>query len=627
MPIEDGATAIPDRRVFEVLAHRDDVPGALGVREVKYLVAAVDTNRPTVFFLNTNKHNFHYVFARDVLKVQLTNGEFNRVTYFTDERRFLAGTILAHDTFKHADGSTGLYAVEFWPTDPVKVNFAAMAFELVNAAMPFARHQLAYHPSGVVQEELFESQRSEFELRNVRVVSTDRIFTNITYSPLNLGTGFGKVRVFDGSSPQPVSITNIVVFKTLPNDLSHVAGVLSEEPQTPLSHVNLRAKQNDTPNAYLRAAATDPRIAPHVDSIVRYEVAADDISIRAATAAEMEEFLEKQRPDKPQFPPRDLTRTEIVDLDGAGHTDLTSIGAKAANVAELRRVLSPEIVPHGYGVPFYFYDGFMTKNGLYEEIRDLIKGDKFARCEDVREKRLADIRKKIKRAKMPRKLREALGEMQARFPAGTGLRCRSSTNNEDLKDFNGAGLYDSFTHRPDEGHVEQTVKQVWASLWNRRAFEERHFYRIDHFHTAMAVLVHPNFDDEIANGVALTKNVYFPDFKGFYVNVQVGESLVTNPDPNAIPDELLIMEDVDQSTPGNPVYETIRIRRSSLVEPGKSVLTDSQLRLLTRQMELIQDHFKKVYRAENDQAFAMDLEFKIDRREQLTIKQARPWVD
>lgn len=44
-------------------------------------------------------------------------------------------------------------------------------------------------------------------------------------------------------------------------------------------------------------------------------------------------------------------------------------------------------------------------------------------------------------------------------------------------------------------------------------------------------------------------------------------------------------------------------------------------------MELIQEHFKKVYGAENDQAFAMDLEFKIDSREQLTIKQARPWVD
>jgi phosphoenolpyruvate synthase/pyruvate phosphate dikinase len=389
--------------------------------------------------------------------------------------------------------------------------------------------------------------------------------------------------------------------------------------------VNLRAKQNNTPNAYLRAAATDPRIAKHVDSIVRYEVAPDDIDIRAASADEMEEFLEKQRPDKPQTPPRDLSRTEIVDLDKASHADLTSIGAKAANLAELRRVLAPDIVPHGYGVPFYFYDRFMTKNDLYEEIRDIIEDDEFLKNEEIREERLSAIRKKIRRAKMPGKLRDALGEMRERFPAG--IRCRSSTNNEDLKDFNGAGLYDSFTHRPDEGHIEETVKQVWASLWNRRAFEERHFYRIDHFHTAMAVLVHPNFDDEIANGVALTKNVYFPDFRGFYVNVQVGESLVTNPDPNAIPDELLVMEDVDQSTPETPAYETIRIRRSSLVGPGKSVLTDAQLKLLTRQMELIQEHFKRVYEAETDQAFAMDLEFKIDSREQLTIKQARPWVD
>ena len=144
-----------------------------------------------------------------------------------------------------------------------------MAFDLIDAAMPFAGRRLAYHPSGAVQEELFESEQSEFERRGVRVVSTDSIFAGITYSPLNLGIGFGKVRVIDGSSPQPVSITNIVIFKTLPNDLSHVAGVLSEEPQTPLSHVNLRAKQNNTPNAYLRAAATDPRIAKHVDSIVR----------------------------------------------------------------------------------------------------------------------------------------------------------------------------------------------------------------------------------------------------------------------------------------------------------------------------------------------------------------------
>ena len=43
-------------------------------------------------------------------------------------------------------------------------------------------------------------------------------------------------------------------------------------------------------------------------------------------------------------------------------------------------------------------------------------------------------------------------------------RCRSSTNNEDLVGFNGAGLYDSFTHRPDEGlAVIRKISQMHPS--------------------------------------------------------------------------------------------------------------------------------------------------------------------
>ncbi len=53
-----------------------------------------------------------------------------------------------------------------------------------------------------------------------------------------------------------------------------------------------------------------------------------------------------------------------------------------------------------------------------------------------------------------------LTALHGRFPAGTALRCRSSTNNEDLPGFSGAGLYGSFAHRADEGHVAKTIKQV-----------------------------------------------------------------------------------------------------------------------------------------------------------------------
>lgn len=621
----DGATLVPDQAAFEALAHRDDVPGALGVREVKFLVTGADTDSPRVFFMNTNNQKFHFLFTRNVLGVPLSNGAFNAVTYFTTNRRFLAGTLIAHDSFRWPDGTEGLFALEFWPTDNVHIKFTSMAYRLIKAAMPFAEQTLAYHPSGAIQEELYEDEKAEYDAQSIPVVTTAKIFDSIDYSPLNLGVGFGRLRVIDNSSSRPPSIRDVVIFKTLPNDLSHVAGVLSEEPQTPLSHVNLRAKQNDTPNAFLRNASSDARLQPLLDQIVRFEVKPDDIDVRSATAQEMEDHLEAQRPDTPQSPPLDLSRTEIVSLEEVGHSDLDTIGAKAANLAELHSVLKPGIVPGGFAVPFSFYDQFMQANGLYDSVRAMIADPGFLADEAARTEQLRTFRRQIKEADIPVALRNKLGDMHASFPEHVNPRCRSSTNNEDLVGFNGAGLYDSFTHRKDEGHIEKSIKQVWASLWNFRAFEEREFYRIDHFKTAMGVLVHPNFDNELVNGVALTKNIYFPDFAGFYVNAQVGEALVTNPNPNDVSEEFLVMEEANFAS-GNR-WEIIRIRRSNLVKPGGTVMSETHLSELIEQMEIIQAHFKAVYQAHNDEGFAMDIEFKVTEDDKLAIKQARPWVD
>ena len=63
---------------------------------------------------------------------------------------------------------------------------------------------------------------------------------------------------------------------------------------------------------------------------------------------------------------------------------------------------------------------------------------------------------------------EAFGPLHKSFPEGRSIRCRSSTNNEDLPGFSGAGLYDSTTHHPLEGHLSKSIKQVYASLWNFR---------------------------------------------------------------------------------------------------------------------------------------------------------------
>ena len=320
---------------------------------------------------------------------------------------------------------------------------------------------------------------------------------------------------------------------------------------------------------------------------------------------------------------RNIDERSILRLDDLKFNQTNAYGGKATGVAELRRAINPRYVPNGFAVPFAFYDTFMTSNGFYPQATEMMQNPQFINDNAARKDMLKDFRRAIKQADIISNLRDQLDAMHQSFPPGTTLRCRSSANAEDTIGFTGAGLYDSYTHRLDESHIEKSIKQVWASLWNFRAFEERSFYRIDHLASAMGVLVHPNFDDERVNGVAITRNLYFENFDGYYVNAQIGEDLITNPTGNETAEELLIMEDLN-GTPDRP-YELIYVRRSSLVGADERVIQTDDLTLLAEQMRLIQNHFGALYGRSDSPTFAMDIEFKIDRDGLLAIKQARPW--
>ena len=616
-----GSTLLKTRAAFEAFAKRDDVPGAASVLAVKFLVTGVDTGSPQVWLVDGNQYAYHFDFATRGLGKRVSLEQFNSETYFKDARKNVAGTIVAHDSFVKGT-KKGMYALEFWPTDPVKADKLAKAYKLLAKALPFTRGKLAYHPAGDTQEALFKEEAAKLKSKRVPTISTDELFHGVTWSPLNPGVGFGVLKVVDGNTPQgaPLTARDVVIFKgATPNDLSHVGGIITEAPQTPLSHINLKAQQNKTPNAYVKDITQDPAVASLVGKVVRYEVGPNGWTLKAATQQEADTWLETQRPTTPQTAARDLSKKKVLAMKDIGAKDAKAFGAKTANLAEMRKFLPGDMVPDGFGIPFSFYDDFMKKSGLYDEAKKMMAEPRFQSDAAYREEQLKDFRKKVKKAPIPPALEAQLADLQKKFPAGQPIRCRSSTNNEDLEGFNGAGLYDSHTHRPEEGALSNTVKQVWAGLWTFRAFEERDFWRIDHLTAAMGVTVHANTDDEKANGVAITKNIYDPNWPGFYVNAQLGESLVTNP-TGAVPDELLV-----SAIGPNMEYEVQRIRKSS-ENGGQPVLSDAQLQELVRAMEKIQEHFKRVYGRQNDKSFAMDLEWKITAAGKLWIKQARPVV-
>ena len=261
----------------------------------------------------------------------------------------------------------------------------------------------------------------------------------------------------------------------------------------------------------------------------------------------------------------------------------------------------------------------MKHNGLYDDIREMLADADFQTDYDTKADELKKLRKKIKKAETPEWIDTALTAMHASFPEGTSLRYRSSTNNEDLPGFNGAGLYDSKTQHPEEtveDGISKSLKQVYASLWNFRAFIERDFHRVDHLAAAMGVLVHPNYSDEQVNGVAVSVDPAYGTEGTYYVNSQIGEDLVTNPEAHSAPEEVLLFPD------GTFAFVAL----SNKVPLGELLMTDDQLALLRRRLAAVHEKFADLYGVEDDARFAMEVEFKITRDNLLAIKQARPWI-
>jgi hypothetical protein len=609
MDIRDGTVSIADRATFEKLSYQGlDVKidkHLENLEFVKFYILEADTARPRVLFMNTQTHRAHMMFAR---KIGFPSGR--RGASIPGQMR---GEIVYHPNVIAPSGLPGVYRFEFEPNDSYSFEDVRMAYELLAANMPVLQNNLVYYPMPAAALPRYYREKERYDSSRVAVLLEEDIYARVNYLALNVADGYGLLRPM--SLNERPNARDIAIYDALPNELSRVGGIITTVPQTPLSHVNLRAVQDSVPNAYIHGALDNEAIAGLVGKHVYYRVDADKYVLREATLAEVEAHYAAMRPAEPQVPVRDLSVTAITPLDEITFEQWSSFGVKTANLATLRAYGFPEgTVPDGFGVPFYFYDEFIKYNGFYDQAEAMLADPDFQEDYGLQEAILAEFRKVIKTGDMPKWMWDALTDLQASFPEGTSIRCRSSTNHEDLPGFSGAGLYDSKTQHPDEGHISKCIKQVYASLWNFRAFDERQFHRIDHIATSMGVLVHPNFSNEKANGVAVTTDPVYQTRATYYLNTQLGENLVTHPEALSIPEEVLL-----HATAGYTL-----VRPSNQVADGEQILSEAHLDELRAYLGILHAKFRDLYGSEG--RFAVEVEFKITSEDVLTIKQVRPWV-
>lgn len=602
---------------FDLLASRPIQSSIASARSMKTIVDQADDD--AMYYLNAHKYPIHYTFASAFLSgggrpVVPDQSSFTASEYYSPYRRFLLGSLTYYEIPQ-------VYAYELAPYDTSSAEMIAKAFDIV-AATSFCGVRLVFHPTSDAIAKVAAGLPER-----IPVVTTEQLLAGAEFVPFNQGIGVGQLRFVKVADLESgltfVSPREVVVLDRVPNDIAVVAGIVTAQMQTPLSHINVLSQNRGTPNMYLADAMDAAAFRALEGKWVRLRVDAFQYEVVEVSKSEADSWWEEHRPPVVQVADLDLSVTELTDCSSLDTDDIPAFGGKASHFGRLTRIGGPVRVPKAFAIPVYFYKQFESMNGFDTRIDEMLANPDFQADATLRRVMLAELQDEMRFAPLPEGLEEALlAKLAAEYP-GVRMRFRSSTNAEDLNGFTGAGLYSSTSGDPNdpENPVDVAVRYVWASLWNFRAFEERSWRGIDQRGVAMAILVHRSFPDETSQGVALTNNLFDVLEPAFYINAQIGDTQVVNPPVGVTADQFIYY-----------YYNTNQpmtfLAHSNLIPDGTTVLTRAQTYELGQALEAIHQEFMGDY-WQPGQFYAMDVEFKFnqdpgDEKPLCWIKQARP---
>ena len=564
-------------------------------------------NGDKIYYANSRRFRFHQDFVNGTYLSLERGPDFFRNNYLKPNRRFILGTLAWQQPVKR-------YTFEFWEGDLIPAELIKLTADTIRKTF---FDTVAYKPNSLRQEE------ESAQIPGLDRVTQSDIAREQEYQALNVARGIGRIHIIDRLDDHvEIGSNEILVLNEVPISLPPVAGVIISKPSTPLSHINLLVKGWGVPNAYIKNAG---ELLKQYDTWwVTFETFTDKYTIKRADIDELKVYQAEQLKLRKAMTPRfNLEERRLLDLSQQRARMADAYGSKSANLGEVARSRLPGVtVPAGFGIPVHFYDRFVQENGLDDALVEMMGDQKFVHDPAYRREKLAAMRERFRAGKVSDELRDALLKKVHAEYAGKGLFVRSSSNVEDLPNFNGAGLYDTVPNVKDDEKLVEAVKTVWASLWNFEAYEARERANIDHSKAYMAVLVQEGVNADSA-GVMITTDPFDADNRGaIYISAKRGLGIKVV-EGKRIPEQILYLPRA------NSVKVLTRSEEESLLtfdEAGgvkeipisgeRAVLTDEVVRKLARAASQI----KTVFGGREQ-----DIEW-VYMRGQIFIVQSRPFV-
>lgn len=492
---------------------------------------------------------------------RLYSDTFYDLTLRDPNKTYGIGTLVRYDT-----DNGERWAIELQFSEATTADSVGQFIDRLAETLPEnIGSQLAWVPRSAEQaataESLAADGRGEQVVRYADLVPLGEV---AVYNP---GLTAGRLRLIeDVDDLNRAGPHDILVMENVPDFLPPASAILTSNPQTPLAHVNLLARNRGIPNVSISGLLDDPalRIAARFRShAVVSASASGELEITLISKEQFDTWSVLQEPAEIVVPPIDLGATptvlsltelaETIDSEADVAALRPAIGGKSAGFLALigaSGVTTPDS-PLAITVAPYFRHLSLIETELEAMLADsdfqmdvrlrflLLEGpEEFAEVytsesataaaaafdDDHPEGPLRTILDADGFMNLFRDaaigdtdLSEITGALETNFAPLSelqGLRFRSSSSVEDIEGFSGAGLYDSNTgfidpelQEDEDDHkktIERTIKKTWASYWSFEAFEERRLENVNHRSGGMGVLVHPRFDDllEVDNGVA-----------------------------------------------------------------------------------------------------------------------------
>lgn len=308
-----------------------------------------------------------------------------------------------------------------------------------------------------------------------------------------------------------------------------------------LAHLGVRCRQENI----VFACLDDPQLYKNLmaqydknDSYVEMKVTDGNVVIKEIAKNDVN--IEDKRSDKVNKPAAKVTlpvadrefKTAVLPLD---EIRFNTSGPKAFNISKLASVVP---VPESLSIPFSVFDKVLNDpintdllNEYNKNLQIIAEKEKVNDLSVVKE--LKEQQKIVEHLQFPVEMLQSIKKaLEETVPADTKfIITRSSTNGEDLKDFSGAGLYESFPGATKE-KIDLYIKKVWASKWGKRAYDARVKADIPHTDLAVSVLVQSCIDAKYAF-VTHTTNPLNHNPDEVYIDLVqgLGEALVSGEIP------------------------------------------------------------------------------------------------